>query len=270
MIKTISKISFGKLSNALHVSYMNTIVAIINEHGTERMGMKEGLFESFTKAVSEEQLIVSRTRASEYTKELEANDIKRDNYFRAVIYKLRALLYETHTTGGLTSDVLKTIETRLLNVYPISIISDAAQVESAKIAGFVADIDRYIKEYVEEIGIKQDVAELDKANKLFEQAYIGRLGERAQDVKADDCRQKCEAIYMQCVYYIGGRANEFIDDSVDESAQLQISECSLCLDQINQAVKEFKWKYSTSSPDVDPEEDNANDNALLEHEPNGE
>ena len=139
-IKTISKISFSKLTNPLHVAFMNTIIGILNDFGAGRLGMKETLLDSFTKIVGEEQLIVSRSRASMHTKELDAYDAQRDNYFRAVIS-------------------------------------------------------------------------------------------------------------------IGGRANEFIDEEVDEMAKMEIEKCADCLSKLNQAIKEFKWKYNSTSPDVDPDAD---------------
>lgn len=256
-VKSISKISFSKLSNPLHVSFMNSAIALINEHLAERLGMKETLLESFTKAVAAEQLIVSRTRASEHTKELEAYDKKRDNYFRAIIYRLRAILFETHLENQIPKDLAETIQTRLLNVYPMGIITDPSAVKSAKISGFIADIEQYIKEYVEAMGIKEDVRELAKANALFEQSYIGRVSERAQDVKAADCRNTSEALYTQCVYYIGGRANEFVDETTEEADEAQIAECRVCLDEFNQLIKEYKWKYSNSDTSKDPDEDDS-------------
>lgn len=256
-IKSISRISFTKLSNPLHVSFMNSAIALVNEHDAGRLGLKEALYESFTKAVAAEQLIVSRTRASEHTKELEAYDKKRDNYFRAITYKLRAIICETHLESQLPKDVAETIQTRLLNVYPMGVITDPSAVKSAKIAGFIADIDQYIKQYVEIIGIKDDVTELSKANTLFEQAYIGRVSERAQDVKAADCRNTSEALYTQCVYYIGGRANEFVDETTEELDKAQIAECRVCLDELNQLIKEYKWKYSNSDTSKDPDEDDS-------------
>ena len=254
-IKSISKISFSKLTNPLHVAFMNTIIAIINDFGAGRLGLKETLLDSFTKTVGEEQLIVNRSRASMHTKELDAYDAQRDNYFRAVIYKLKAFLYEEHLPSETPSEVLKSIEVNLLNVYPISIISDPVQVQTAKISGFIADVNRLIEPYIETIGIQKDLQELKKANELYAQAYISRVAERSESVSAAECRAKSEALYTQCVYYIGGRANEFIDEEVDEMAKMEIEKCADCLSKLNQAIKEFKWKYNSTSPDVDPDAD---------------
>ena len=259
-IKTISKISFSKLTNPLHVAFMNTIIAILNDFGAGRLGLKESLLDSFTKTVGEEQLIVNRSRASMHTKELDAYDAQRDNYFRAVIYKLKALLYEDHMEAEVSRETMKIIEVNLLNVYPISIFSDPVQVQTAKISGFIADVNRLIEPYIETIGIQKDLQELKKANELYAQAYISRVAERSESVSAAECRAKSEALYTQCVYYIGGRANEFIDEEVDEMAKMEIEKCADCLSKLNQAIKEFKWKYNSTSPDVDPDADVFNDN----------
>ena len=247
--KQVKSFGFSRITNAYHVAFFSTFRAIINEHGAERLNLPEEIVDEFSDLLDAEQIVVNRSRASGLTAEMLTYDRQRDNFFRIVFYKLKAASLSTDTVK-LPAEVVNTITTHLVKVYPISIVDDAYHVETAKINGLLADIERLIKPYVETIGIDNDIKELAKANTLFEQGYIGRVSERAQSENTKELRANTEQLYFMLINHLNMNANT---RSTEESAVAAAQQCVLTIDEVNQLIDEYKTK--TASDKNNPEEE---------------
>ena len=62
-LKVIESISFAKLTNAYHVSFLSNVRAGIDKYGAEDLGLDATLYGSFCSFLETEQDIVNRVRA---------------------------------------------------------------------------------------------------------------------------------------------------------------------------------------------------------------
>ena len=241
-IKQIEDFGFTRLTNAYHIAFFSTFLAIINKHVVAQLKIPAALVDQFAELIDAEQSVVNRNRASASTIDMDTRDKERDNYFRIVMYKLRAAALDTNNTQ-IPADVANVIQTNFVNTYPLSIISDAYQVETAKIKGLINDIDTTLEQYKTVLGIESDVTRRKTANLLFEQAYLMRVNERALADDTKQLRQDTERGYVLVSNHLVMNANTTSTDPDDIAAA---EKCALAIDETNQLISEYKWKTSTT------------------------
>ena len=246
-IKQINSFGFTKLTNAYHVAFFSTFLAIIQRHIVATLGLPSALVDEFAGKVSAEQDAVNKAMASTYSIEMAEQDTQRDNYFRAVWYKLKAAVLSGAPTIPVA--VVNQIQTDFINVYPLSIVSDPVQVETAKIKGFIADIESQLEAYTETLGIDADLTKLKLANSSFEQSYISRVNERSQSDNTRALRSETEKSYVLVATNLQMIANT---RSTEEAEIAKATECGIAIDELNQLIAEFKSKNS-STPMPSPE-----------------
>ena len=251
-LKTINKITFSRLSNAYHVSFLSNVKADLVKYGAAVLGLDTNLFENFTDALFEEQDIVNRSRASVYTKQLAEFDKTRDNYFKRIYYKLRTAELDSQNEA-ITEEIIASINTNFINQYPLSITAEPNQVETAKIRGFIKDLKEYLSEHFALLGIANDVDILESANDSYEDAYLARIREKTANFDTTECRQKAERLYLQITYQLAATANSESDDA---ETTVKIGMCRNVIDEINLLVKDFKSKaYRKNDNDDEDAED---------------
>ena len=248
-IKLINIISFGKLSNAYHISFMDNVKSIVERIGYQNLSLSQDIYNEFKKALSEEQDIVNRSRASEYTKMLDELDQKRDNLFRQLYYKVKA----AECDMSLDASVRSIISDKIVKQYSLSICNEGNQRETALLRGFTKDLVQFLDADLEDMGIKEAMIKaLDKANDDYANNYVGRLGEKSRNVVSAEVRSATEMRYTQVTLQIAANANVFSTD-LDVLATARL--CGDAIDQINMLIKDFKVKaYKSGNSDAGEED----------------
>ena len=237
-LKTINKITFSRLSNAYHVSFLSNVKADLLKYGAAVLGLDTNLFENFSDTLLEEQDIVNRSRASVYTKQLAEFDKVRDNYFKRIYYRLRTAELDIQNEA-ITEEIIASINTNFINQYPLTITAEPNQVETAKIRGFIKDLKYFLSEHFALLGIANDVDILESANDSYEDAYLARIREKTGNFDTTECRQNAERLYLQITYQLAAAANSESDDA---ETQVRIGMCRNVIDEINLLIKDFKLK----------------------------
>ena len=251
-LKTIDKITFSRLSNAYHVSFLSNVKSDIEKYGATSLQIDSNLFDNFVEALENEQDIVNRSRASVFTKKLAEHDKTRDNYFRRIYYKLKNAENDS-MNEAITSEIVYTINTHILNQYPLSVVNEPNQVETAKIRGFIKDLQQYLSEHFTLLEISNDIDILEKANDDYEDAYVSRIREKSSAEETAKFRQASERFYLQLTYHLATIANAESEDAVE---QAKISMCRMVIDDINLMIKDFKQKaYRKNENDDDNDND---------------
>ena len=250
-LKTINKIYFARLSNAYHASFMSNVKADLVKYGAAVLGIATNLFENFTDALDEEQDIVNRSRASVYTKQLAEFDKTRDNYFKRIYYKLRTAELDVQNEA-ITAEIIASINTNFITQYPLSIINEPNQVETAKIRGFIKDLKVFLSEHFTLLGISTDVDILESANDSYEDAYLSRIREKSESFDTTECRLNTERLYLQMTYQLAATANSESDEA---ETKVKIGMCRNVIDEINLLIKDFKSKAYRKNDNNNDDED---------------
>ena len=183
----ISTISFGMLKNAEHVSLFANAKVAVDKIGITSLGITEAQYEPYLTALDVEQDIVNRSMASIYTPEMEAMDKERDRLFRLIRIKLQSVLLESAHSDSAKYATM--IERYLLAKYGGDVCLLPYQEESAVIAGFILDVNKYLgDEGIEDINIERELASLESANTKFADQYNERVTEKA-GTDADQTRK---------------------------------------------------------------------------------
>ena len=253
-LKVIETIAFTRLSNAYHVSFLSNVRAGIEKYGAEALGLDPNLYGSFCSFLETEQDIVNRARASIFTKQLAEQDQTRDNYFRRIYYKLKNAENDS-MNEAITPEIIATINANFLSQYPLSVTTDANQVETAKIRGFIKDLRQFLSQNFTVLQISEDVEILETANDKYEEIYMNRIREKSESVVSAECRANTEAAYMQISYTLAATANMTSND-LDQMSTIRI--CGNVIDEINVLIRDFKSKaYRANKNDNDDDNDNA-------------
>lgn len=259
-LKVIESISFAKLTNAYHVSFLANVKADIEKYGAEDLGLDATLYGSFCSFLETEQDIVNRARASAYTRQLAEHDQTRDNYFRRIYYKLKNAENDS-MNENITPELIATINAHFLSQYPISITKDANQVETAKLRGFIKDLRQFLLDSFEVLQITSDIAILETANDTYEELYMARIREKSESMVSTECRANTEAAFLQISYTLAATANMV---STDVDQMMKISRCANVIDEINVLIRDFKSKAYRNGNDNENDDDNDNENPDVE------
>lgn len=204
----ISTITFAQLKHAEHVSLFCNVKNAIDKATPTKLDMTDELYNAYSNAVALEQDIVNRSVGSIYTPEMKALDDDRDRLFKRIHNRLVGV------TLASASDPEKAYENivvkNLLNKYGNDITLLPYQEESAVIAGFILDARNFLDEdAIELIGIKQDLTELETANKGFADQYHERVVEKAgtDGDLATQLRKDTEEMFRLLACHIEFKAN---------------------------------------------------------------
>ena len=244
-LKVIETIAFTRLTNAYHVSFLSNVKADIDKYGAAVLGLDATLYDSFCEHLETEQDIVNRARASAFTRQLAEHDQTRDNYFRRIYYKLKSAENDS-MNEAITPELVATINAHFLSQYPLTVVNEANQVETAKIRGFIKDLRQFLSESFTVLQITEDIEILETANDSYEDVYMARIREKSENVVSTECRANTEAAYMQISYTLAATANM---SSNDAETQVKIGMCGNVIDEINVLIRDFKSKaYRDSLP----------------------
>ena len=250
-IKQINIITFARLSNAYHVAFFSDVKAAIDKVQYANLGLDNENYGRFDMAISAEQDIVNRSRASVYTPKLQEYDNLRDNYFRRVYYKLRNAENDS-LNEKMTPELINRIRVNILGQYGLDICNEPNQKETAKIRGFIRDVRVNFTMNLADLEISKDLEILEEANDNYEKTYVARLDEQATLPATSKLREETEAAYLAISYLIAALANS---TSLVEDDMPKRSYCSRFIDQLNMLIRDFKQKaYPSGSATEDEEE----------------
>lgn len=253
-VKQIQTITFARLSNAYHASFMSSVKAAVEMVDLTVSKIDESLIANFNHYLSEEIKQVKQTRVSDYTRRLDEYDRKRDSYYRCVWHKIKALENDL-SNQHVTPELLHSIDVRIFRQYSLSICTEGNLKETALIKSFLNDVDYCFDFLAEEFGFKTDLEKLKDANDKYEELYMRRLNEKQHQKTSAELRDATDSAYMQLAYTIAANANKI---STDES-KLQCEACGIIIEMINSLIREIKARaYKDVTPDIEapePDED---------------
>ena len=270
----IKTISFSRLRNAHHVGFHSKVVSEIDNQDHEVLGIDDELYTRYKGAVNKMQDIVNRSRASEQTVRMINLDNQRDNLFRKCVYILKASVCGT-PTASLTVDVMTALKTKIIDLYPTSIADGGNQEETAKIRGFIKDLQSEFSSVLSELGIDSSLTELETVNDSYEEAFMERIRQQTSAANATDARAACDDAFMQISFYLNSMAN-----IVTSSTELKVKavNCNRLVDVLNTLISYYQSHYysktsASDNPDDSDKEDvdennnvSDNDNTVVNDE----
>ena len=254
MIK-VSTMPFSRLKNAEHVSLFTNVKVAIDKVGVTALGLAADLYATYVQALATEQDIVNRALGSVYTPEMKALDDERDRLFRLIRLKLQGCLLASPTSE--VTQYATTIDKYLLSRYVSDVTQLAYQEESAVIAGFILDVNKYLgEEGVEACSIVDELFELEKANNSFAEQYHDRVSEKAgtDPEKTLKLRSETEELYHLITLHVEYQANAKTASSAGET-------CIALIAHIDQLISDAQTRLNArlgkgSSSDGSSDSDN--------------
>ena len=248
-MQTTNNIELRAMVNALHVQFHNAIVQSIQNYGIAALGLDEKTAEAYKEAVGKEQDYVNRPLKSLYTERLATLDRQRDGLVGDVLGRLE---HAWASPVDAVRDAYETIKIQILDRYPRSIKSEAAQRESGLIGGLVMDLEKIDEEVLKALGVDALAAELKKVNERFTKVYLARNAERTQVGTGVTLtlRAACDGLYrLLClqVNYLASRTDDVIgtiaDASAREKAMAQRILILRFVAELNEHIAYFKTQY---------------------------
>lgn len=233
------------------MSFFSNVKASIDKYESDKLGIDDDTYARFTRALNTEQDIVNRSRGSAFTKELDANDRKRECYFRRIFYKLKNAENDSENPA-MTAELISKIQVHLLSQYGLSLCQEANQKETAKIRGFITDIRKFIPTNLDDLEIANDLTVLETANDNYEKAYMARVAEKAALPSSSSLREATESAYLTISYVVATNANS---TSAEQADVLKAKLCERLINEVNVLVKDFKGKAYASSSSAAQEEE---------------
>ena len=246
---TTDTIKMKAMANALHVQFHNAIVRSIENYGTAALGLDEKTAEAYKEAVGQEQDYVNRPLKSPYTERLTTLDRQRDGLVGDVLGRLEHAWASPVAT---VRDAYGTIKMQILDRYPRSIKSEAAQRESGLIGGLLMDLEKIDEEVLKALGVDALATELKKVNDGFTQAYLARNAERTQEGTGVTLtlRAACDGLYrLLCLQadYLASRRDDVVGAIADaterEKATAQRTLIRRFVAELNEHIAYFKSQY---------------------------
>lgn len=266
----IKTISFSRLRNAHHLGYHSKVLEEIDKYKYDTLGIDDELYARYKSAINIEQDIVNRSRASEQTVRMKEIDAKRDDLFRKCIYLLKAAVYGT-PTETITADVISALQTKILDLYPVTIADGGSQEETAKIRGFIKDMNLSFSEILTDLKVESSLTELETVNDSFETVFMERIREQSAAVNSSESRGDCDDAYWQITFYLNSMAN-----IVTTTTELLVKQklCNKVVDEINTLISVYQsYYYSKPGATEDPTDaatDASADTEVAEKEKNPE
>lgn len=261
MIYSIKPFALSRLTNATHIAFMGIVKQIIEDNEVEVLGIDAKSKTKLDDAIHSEEDVVNKSRKSNYTILMNEADEKRNKFFRSIHYRLLLGMIE-FADNPTYSALPATIETHLIQQYPLSICNARSQDKTAKLRGLLHDIQSKIGVLAEQLNLTQDIAALKKANDEYEENYMHRLNERIDSVETATFRTATEDAYRQLCFQLCYIANS--DSSTPEEG-LKVETCQRAVQSINQLIKDYKSKLkSGTDEEVTDEEitDNEEDGVI--------
>lgn len=246
MIYSINPFALSRLTNAAHIAFMGSISYLIDYFNAEYLGVDDKTVKNFKDALHNEEDVVNKARKSNYTLRMNEADEQRNKYFRSIHYRLLLAMIQLSDDPNYSA-VVPTIETHLVQQYPLSICNSRSQDKTAKIRGLLHDINSRISGILEMLNLKDDIAALKKANDDFEEHYMYRVQERVNNIDTATFRSATEDLYRKLCFQICYYANA--EKSTDLEENLKSETCQDAVNNINQLIKDYKSKVKSGGTD---------------------
>jgi len=247
----INSISFSRLRNAHHIGFHSKFLEEIDKYDYESLGVNDELYARYKSAISIEQDLVNRNRASELTVQMNELDAQRDKIFRHLIYKLKAAV-SGDPTETITADIIASLQNKILDLYPVSIADGGAQEETAKLRGLIKDMNLFFSEVLADLGVTSVLASLETANDAYETAFMERIREKAASENTAECRANCDDAFLQLSFYINSSAN-LVAGSSDTATLVKQKICAKIVEETNELIAYYQSHYYSKATATEEE-----------------
>ncbi len=237
MINFIEPTSTCSMNNAYFVSFHQSIAALLENNGIDSLGIQDSVFNAYKADIAKLNDAVLRTMGSDKTAIIADYDTQRDKLFR---YVRNVLINTKFSSDPEIAALYETALTKILKVYPSKIATESNQEESAHIAGFIIDVDKFFHNQLVKLGIDGALKALETANNNFQKTFLERSDELASI--EDGATIKYRAAVEESFALISVTMNYFASrtDSTDEVIMARCNSCSYCIGIINQFTSEVK------------------------------
>ena len=235
----IKAISFSRLRNAHHVGFHSKVLSEIDNQGSDVLGLDSELYARYKSAINIMQDIVNRNRASAQTVRMIHLDSERDNLFRKCIFLLKATTCGS-PTALITADVIASLKTKIIDIYPASIADGGNQEETAKIRGFIKDMQSGFGGMLETLGIQSAITELKTVNDEYEEAFMERIRQQSAATNSSEARSACDDAFMQISFYLNSMANIV---TTNPELMLKAESCNDIVDVLNTLISYYQSHY---------------------------
>ena len=249
----IKTISFSRLKNAHHVGFHSKVLSEIDKQESSVLGIDNELYTRYKTAVATMQDIVNRSRASDYTVLMNNLDSQRDNLYRKCIYLLKAVVCGG-PTQAIQEDTMAALKTKIVDLYPVSIADGGNQEETAKIRGFIKDLEGDFEGVLEDLGIQSALTELKAVNNQYEEAFMDRIRNQTTLTNTVDARTACDDAFMQISFYLNSTAN-IVATSGELKAKAAV--CNRMVDVINTLISYYQSHYYSKVGTAEDTEDSS-------------
>ena len=251
----IKTVNFSRLRNAHHVGFHSKVLSEIDKQESSVLGIDNELYMRYKSAVGTMQDIVNRSRASDYTVLMNNLDSQRDNLFRKCIYLLKAVVCGG-PTQAIQEDTMAALKTKIVDLYPASIADGGNQEETAKIRGFIKDLENDFEGVLEDLGIQSVLAELKTVNNQYEEAFMDRIRVQTTLTNTVDARAACDDAFMQITFHLNSAAN-IVASSGELKAKAAV--CNRMVDVINTLISYYQSHYYSKVGSTESTDENAED-----------
>lgn len=235
-------IQYPKLRNNEFVQFFKLLVDIINSNDAEVLKVKSQLDE-LADLLASLNAIFKPEPGSAITRELQEIDARRDAAIRGIEMKIKSLSYHFEPKKKSAAQILS----NSLSAYGSSISRMNYQAETSTITSIIKkwEGDNKLISSLEILNLTNWVLELKIANNLFEERYIARLKEDAEEPeqKTIDLRKQIIKSYRNLTAHLQSHATLSGNDSYED-----------VISQINQLIEQYNKLVATRGPNKEEDE----------------
>lgn len=220
-------IQYPKLRNNEFVQFFKLLVEIINSNDPEVLKIKSQ-FDELADLLASLNVIFKPESGSAITRELQEIDARRDAAITGIEMQIKSLSYYFESEKKIAAQILS----NSLSAYGSSISRMNYQAETSTITSIIQkwEGDNRLISCLEILNLTKWVLELKIANNLFEERYIARLKEAAEEPEQNtiDLRKQIIKSYRKLTAHLQSHATLSGNDSYEAVVQ-----------QINQLIEQY-------------------------------
>lgn len=265
-ITTMNKIKSPHLKRykvAEFTAFCLSLQKLVGEQGgAENLGIPASTFAEFENTLAMLSDAVNATQGSDKTSVINDYDKLRDRYFRNVRNVLANLKYSTDPE---LAALYETAHAKILKVYPASIANEPGQQETAHIAGFVLDVEKFFHSYLSKLGIASALSALTKANEDYQKTYLERSDELAQIEEGATARYRAKLSELYAQMEVNVNYYNALEGAADEDSLARHNAClaftqvlNEYIDELWQSVKQSRALSKGNTPNAKPNPNSGN------------
>jgi hypothetical protein len=235
-------IHYPKLRNNEFIEFIELLCKIINSNDPEVLKIK-AQYDDITALLATLSVLFKPDLASAITQELEEIDARRDTAITGLEMQIKSFTYSIEPAKREASNLLS----QSLATYGSGISRMNYQAESSTIRSIIQkwEADAELTAALTTLGLIAWVAELKAANNLFEERYLDRLKDDANnpEEKTFELRKEIILSYRTLLAHLQAHATISTDNSYDTVVQ-----------QINQLIEQYNKLVAARGSNKEEEE----------------